>query len=342
MKSTAAESQTAAQRILVTGATGAIGPVVVHELVESGVSVRCFSLDPAPPGLFPEGVEEQVGDLDDRASLDAAFQHVDAVIHMAALLHRMDNSPDWAERCRRVNVGGTERVIDCCLKYNVRRLVFFSTIAVYGSTGPEPVTEVAPTAPDTPYAETKLMAERAVLDATRSDGKPLGCVLRMASVYGARVKGNYRLLLHALARRRHIPIGRGGNRRTLVYDRDAARAAVLAMEHDAAAGGLFNVTDGQIHSMRDIVAAMCRALERRPPRLFIPELAARQMARAAECAGSMLRPSMPPLQKMVAKYLENVAVDGSLIQEKLGFRPETDLQAGWRETAGRGSCCSLL
>ncbi len=181
----------------------------------------------------------------------------------------MDRSPAWAERCHRVNVAGTERVIDRCLKHNVRRLVLFSTIAVYGPTGTEPATEATPPAPDTPYAETKLMAERAVLSAVRSDGVGLGCVLRMAAVYGDRVKGNYRLLLQALSRRRHIPIGRGNNRRTLVYDRDAARAAVLALAHEAAAGVLFNVTDGRMHTMREILATMCLALGRRPPRMFI-------------------------------------------------------------------------
>lgn len=318
-----------------TGATGAIGPRVVEELAKRGCRIRCLSLDPAPPGLFPPGVEEVVGDLHDRAALDAACENVDAVIHMAALLHRMDRSPGWAERCRRVNAAGTERVIDGCLKHNVRRLVLFSTIAVYGPTGTEPATEATSPAPDTPYAETKLMAERAVLSAVGADGAALGCVLRMAAVYGARVKGNYRLLLQALSRRRHIPIGRGNNRRTLVYDRDAARAAVLALEHDAAAGALFNVSDGRMHAMHEILAAMCRALGRRPPRVFIPETFARRLARLAEQAGRRLRRSMPPLETMVAKYLEDVAVDGSLIQKTLGFRPQYDLEAGWRETVAQ-------
>lgn len=335
MKQPTGESKLAAERVLVTGATGAIGPRVVEELAKTGCRIRCFSLDPAPEGLFPTDVEEVVGDLHDRAALDAALHNVDAVVHLAALLHRVDRSAAWAERCRAVNVGGTERVIDGCLKHNVRRLVLFSTIAVYGPTGTEPATEATPPAPDTPYAETKLMAERAVLSALRADGTAMGCVLRMATVYGARVKGNYRLLLQALSRRRHIPIGRGNNRRTLVYDRDAARAALLALEHEAAAGVLFNVTDGRMHTMREILAAMCRALGRRPPRMFIPEAFARQMARLAEQAGRRLRPSMPPLETMVAKYLENVVVDGSLIQKTLDFRPEYDLETGWRETVAQ-------
>jgi nucleoside-diphosphate-sugar epimerase len=100
----------------------------------------------------------------------------------------------------------------------------------------------------------------------------LGTVLRLGAVYGSRIKGNYERLTRALAgnlglgnlgtRSRSfdklrmsglfghvpklpfIPIGNGLNRRTLVYDKDVGRAAALAVSHPAAAGRVFNVTDG--------------------------------------------------------------------------------------------------
>jgi UDP-glucose 4-epimerase len=63
------------------------------------------------------------------------------------------------------------------------------------------------------------------------------------AIYGPRIKGTYQCLLQTLARRRFIPIGDGSNRRTLIYDKDVARAAVSAATHPAAAGKVFNVSD---------------------------------------------------------------------------------------------------
>ena len=84
-----------------------------------------------------------------------------------------------------------------------------------------------------------------------ADGQPLGAVLCLGAVYGSRIKGNYERLTHAMARNRFIPIGNGLNRRMLVYDKDVGRAAVLAVSHPAAAGRVFNVTDGEFHTLRN-------------------------------------------------------------------------------------------
>ena len=92
----------------------------------------------------------------------------------------------------------------------------------------------------------------------------------LGAVYGSRIKGNYERLTHALARHRFIPIGSGLNRRTLVYDKDVGRAAVLAVSHPAAAGRVFNVTDGTFHTLNEIIESICSALGRKPPRLSLP------------------------------------------------------------------------
>lgn len=62
-----------------------------------------------------------------------------------------------------------------------------------------------------------------------------------------------------------ISIGGGLNRRTLVYDKDVGRAAVLAVSHPAAAGRVFNVTDGEFHTLSEIIESICSALGRKPP-----------------------------------------------------------------------------
>ena len=200
----------------------------------------------------------------------SAMRGVDAVVHMAALLHIINPPPEMREKYEHVNNGGTATVVEAAIKVGVKRVVLFSTIAMYGPSDGCVLNEMSPTHPDTFYAQTKRAAEQIVLNARGAVGQPLGTVLRLGAVYGSRIKGNYERLTHALARNRFIPIGNGLNRRTLVYDKDVSRAAALAVSHPAAAGRVFNVTDGTFHTLNEIIESICSALGRKPPRLSLP------------------------------------------------------------------------
>jgi UDP-glucose 4-epimerase len=319
------------QLVLVTGATGALGPRVVAALHEAGCAVRTLSLDTPAPGLLPGAVEMRLGDITDRAAVAAAMEGVDGVVHMAALLHIVNPSPTLRPKYERVNVEGTQIVVEAAQAAGVRRLVFFSTIAVYGPGKGRLLDEATTPQPDSFYAETKLAAEALVLKATRNNGEPLGVVLRMGAVYGARIKGNYQRLVHALATGRFLPIGKGDNRRTLIYDKDVARAALLALTHPTAAGNVFNVTDGQVHTIRAINQAIYSALGRTPPRLYIPVGPAQAAVGLLEGAGRLVGRTAPINRATIDKYIEDVAVDGRRLQNELGFQPGYDLHAGWQD-----------
>jgi len=238
---------------------------------------------------------------------------------------------------------------------------------------------MSPTHPDTFYAQTKRAAEQIVLNARGADGQPLGTVLRLGAVYGSRIKGNYERLTRALAgnlgpgnlgtrsqflaKLGHvpklpghvpllpfIPIGNGLNRRTLIYDKGVGRAVALAVSHPAAAGRIFNVTDGEFHTLNEIIESICSALGRKPPRLSLPVGPTRTLigliekgyrlmgimgtrSRILANSGQAPSPIIPPVTKaIIDKYTEDIAVDGSLIQKELGFVPQYDLKAGWEET----------
>jgi len=319
-------------KVLVTGATGAIGPRVVDALHNIGYQIRAFSFDAPTAGMFPQSVEVLIGDVTDQVAVQSAMRGVDAVVHMAALLHIVNPPPEMREKYERVNVGGTAKVIEAAIEANVRRVVLFSTIAVYGQADGQVLHEQSPTRAETYYARTKLAAEKIVLDAKNADGQPLGTVLRLAAVFGSRIKGNYERLTHALARHRFIPIGNGLNRRTLVYDKDVARAAVLAVSHPAAAGRVFNVTDGEFHALNEIISSICAALGRKPPRLSFPVGPMRVLVGLLEQGSRTMGIKTPITREMIDKYTEDIAVDGSLIQKELGFMRQYDLKTGWKET----------
>jgi len=323
--------------VLVTGASGAVGPRVVDALCSTGFAVRSFSLDALPSGAFPSGVQSLVGDVTDPSAVQSAMHGVDAVVHLAALLHIVNPPPELRQKYERINVGGTATVVEAAVKADVKRVVLASTIAVYGPSNGQILNEDSAPHPDTFYAQTKLAAEKIVLNAKRADGQPIGAVLRFGAVYGARIKGNYQLLLRSLARGRFIPIGAGRNRRTLVYDKDVARALVLAIQHSAAAGKIYNVTDGQFHELNEIIVAISAVLGRKPPRFSIPVGPTRIAAGIIEDAMRMIGRNSPISRAVIDKYTEDIAVEGQRIQKELGFMPQYDLDAGWRGVLGSTS-----
>ena len=112
--------------VLITGATGAVGPRVVHALDQAGFRIRSFSIDAPTVVMFPQSVEVLSGDVTDKAAVQSAMRGVDSVVHMAALLHIVNPPPELCKKYERVNVGGTATVIEAAIKAGVKRVVLFS------------------------------------------------------------------------------------------------------------------------------------------------------------------------------------------------------------------------
>jgi len=91
--------------VLVTGATGAVGPRVVQTLSVAGYRVRTLSLDEPPKWQWPDDIETRIGDVTDPLAVQSAMHGMDAVIHLAALLHIVNPPPELREKyerqCRR-------------------------------------------------------------------------------------------------------------------------------------------------------------------------------------------------------------------------------------------------
>jgi len=300
---------------------------VVRACAAAGWQVRALVRRMPEPGLLPAVTDVRLGDVCEAGTVEACMERCTAVIHAAGQVP-VDGA-EGEERYRRVNVAGMETVTEAARTCRVDRVVFFSSISVYGAIDDEPVTEENTPQPESPYGQSKLEAENIVLGARTSDGDPLGVVLRMASIYGPRMKGNYRRLLNSLQRGRFLGVGKGTNWRTLVFHRDAARAALLAAEREEAAGQVYNVSDGQLYRLSDIIIAMCTALGRNRPRFTVPLWPARLLAGAAEQSLGYFGKRSPVRVADIDKYTENQAVLATKIGEDLGFRAQYSLRDGW-------------
>lgn len=314
--------------VLVTGGTGAVGPAVLRALMNEWPAVRCLSrARPDAAGAVP-GVEYQLGDVTETSALARAVDGVDVVVHLAGLAHRTNPTAADLATYRTLNVSATAAL--CDLVAPATRVVLASSTAVYGPTAPgDIVNEQTTPAPDSPYASSKLEAETA-LWARHEAGRIRGVVLRFAAVYGPHVAGNYRALLDAVGRGLPVRLGSGRNLRTLVHEDDLAACVRLAATRHDAPGGTFNVTDGSIHRVRDIVAAMYAATGRSLPVLIVPDGGLRAAAWLHDQTVGRMRGRL--IMPRLAKYCESSAVSGERARTCLGYEPRVTLEQGWRAT----------
>ena len=240
-------------RVLVTGATGFIGPHAVAALVTSGHEVVSSSRSPSGPSSAVLHV------LHDFATA-APFPDVgplDAVVHLAGdgdVQRAMEEPAGIA----RVNAQGTLHALEIARRHDAQ-FVLASTQRVY-CPGPRPLGEDAPKVPTEPYGYTKLAAELYVEMAGRVFGVR-GAVLRFFTVYGpgqvitSGISGVVSILAQgAVAGRPMVVLSR--QRKDLVEVSDAAHAIVLALEHPAAPARPYNIATGVPTSVLELAQAL--------------------------------------------------------------------------------------
>jgi nucleoside-diphosphate-sugar epimerase len=250
------------------------------------------------------------------------LSNVSTVVHLAARVHVLDDpAADPLAAYREVNVDGALRLARSAADAGVRRFVFVSSIKVNGeATHGAPFTEASPPNPVDPYGISKWEAEQGLRQIAGETGLEV-VILRPPLVYGPGVKANFRRLLAGVDRGAPFPFGAIHNRRSLVFVGNLADAIVSAVEHPAAAGETFLVSDGPAVSSPELVRAIAHALGRRPRLLDVPPS-------LLTLAGRVLR-----RDAVVQRLLGSLEIDSSRIRTTLDWTPPYTMQQGLAETA---------
>jgi UDP-glucose 4-epimerase len=175
-----------AERILVTGGAGYIGSVVVAQLCDHGYEPIIFDdLSHGHRAALASGAKLIVGDIADRAALDRVFSEFQpqAVMHFAAFIEAGE-SMQRPEKYFRNNTANALTLLEALLAHQVKRFVFSSTAALYGTPEKTPIEENAPLQPTNAYGESKLLVEQMLDWLHRIHGLRYAC-LRYFNAAGA-------------------------------------------------------------------------------------------------------------------------------------------------------------
>ena len=255
--------------ILVTGANGFIGRHVVRRLAAgSGPAPRAFDVRFGEDfATAVADVETVRGDLADAALLEKSMAGVATVVHLASKY--VDHDGTGFDK---VNVEGTRSLCRAAAAAGVARVIYLSSVGVYGHGAHRAADETTPLRPDTPLSRSKAAAEGLVLAGAEA-GDYQGVVLRHRFVYGA---GDGAVMPRLIKAARSYPFWLSGGRARMsliwapdlatVIHRLADPAQVAVDEQDP----VYHVTDGEPISYRRVITEICRAFDYRPPRFSIP------------------------------------------------------------------------
>lgn len=311
-------------RILVTGANGFVGRALCGHLAEDGYAV--VAVVRRACGLSGEVT---VGKMNGETDWGSVLPACDAVVHLAARVHVMDET--WGNPLalyRATNTEATFNLARQAAQAGVKRFVFISSIKVNGEGRDAAYRETDVPAPEDAYAISKWEAEQGLQQIAQETGLEI-VILRPPLVYGPGVKANFLRLMRMVERGWPLPLGAIRNRRSLLYLGNLVDAIRVCVEHPAAAGQTFLLDDGQAVSTPELIRAVARAMGR-PARLlpvpvgmltFMGTLLGKRAA-AARLTGSLF-------------------VEGSFIRSRLGWAPPFTMQQGldatvadWRAARG--------
>jgi dihydroflavonol-4-reductase len=317
-------------RAFVTGGTGYIGGRLVGKLRERGDEVVALVRSPAKAtDLAKLGCDLVEGDLSSTDAIRKGVQGADAVFHVAAV-YKVGIPASEREAMFESNVRGTENVLDAAIEANVKRIVYVSTVGIFGNTHGEIVDETYRRNGEdflSCYEETKYRSHEIALDRI-GKGAPI-VIVQPGGVYGPGDHseiGNF------------IDQARTGKLKLLMFPEtgfnlvhvdDVAGGILLA--HDKGKTGESYVLGGQIATMRDLIEKVSELSGRKAPTRELPVPMIKMAIPIGPIVGKVL--GFPPNLRELVRTSDGVTywASDTKARRDLGYSPR-DLESGLSET----------
>jgi UDP-glucose 4-epimerase len=305
------------RKILLTGATGFLGPYVSAALRAQGWSVRAALQRPSSAPLDCEAVI--VGSIGGTTEWRAALLGIEAVVHLAGRAHW----PPAVQQAERelyfeTNTAATLHLAQVAAAAGVRHFVFASSVAVNGATtdGRGPFRESDPPSPQTVYGATKAAAEAGLAEIATQTGMAVTAI-RPPMIYGRHAKGSFRTLSRAIGWHIPLPFGLVQNQRAFVAAENVASFITFRLAQPVSGFNAYIVADDEQVSTAEFCRRIARALGTKALLLPVPRGA---LALGLRAVGAT---------NLIESTLGSLVVDTAKVRST-GWRPAVTLNEGLR------------
>jgi dihydroflavonol-4-reductase len=318
-------------RVFLTGGTGFIGGHVARKLRERGDDVRVL-VRSAEKGAELErlGCELLLGDLSDQAAITAGLAGCDALIHNAAVYEV--GIPESEHRAMyEANVIGTENALSAALAANTPKVVYVSTVGAFGNTHGEVVDETYehPGREFTSYYEQTKYEAHQIAKRLIAEQKLPCVIVQPGGVYGPDDHSAIGTQIHQFLAGKMPLIAFPELGMNMVHVEDVADGILLAL--DKGTVGDAYVLGGEITTMRELIGAVGRVADKKPPSRAVPTGLLKLMAPAGPLVGKVM--GQPPNLRELISSADGVTfwAKHDKAMAELGYSPR-GLETGLRET----------
>jgi nucleoside-diphosphate-sugar epimerase len=307
--------------ILVTGANGYVGNVLVKRLTKDGHTVRAFCKNQKHVKEFLDlGVEVAFGNVSSYDSVVQAMTGIESVIHLASIHGKLT-----LEQMEGTNVTGVKNILEASHKSGVQHIIHFSSIAVYGEA--INIVEGHPRDPYDDYGISKLHGEKLIEDFSSKFSVPKVSIIRPPHIYGPGGWSNLANMFKMVKRKRYAVIGDGKALINAIYITDILDATILLLTKKECWGRDYIISDDQSYSIRKFSNILSKACQVKTP-IRIPYTLAYFIGFSFEVIEKISGRRMPLSRGRVINITRSRSYKIDKASRELGFSPKIHFEEG--------------
>ena len=286
--------------LLFTGASGFLGSNII-QLLNGAYNIISIGLSPQDTYL-----------VDIATDIPTFTDAFDVVFHAAGKAHSVPKTEAEKRLFFDVNLQGTKNLCTALEQSGIpKSFIFISTVAVYGCDSGENITEEYPLNGTTPYALSKIKAEKYLEEWCAMHNVKLS-ILRPSLIAGPNPPGNLGAMIHGIKSGKYLSIAGGKAQKSVLMVQDIANLVPLLIEK----GGIYNVCDSYQPSFRELEMVICKQLNKKLP-LSIPYWFAKSMAILGDCLGE----NTPINSLKLRKITNSLTFSNEKAMRELGWKP---------------------
>ena len=286
--------------LLFTGASGFLGSNII-QLLNGAYNIISIGLSPQDTYL-----------VDIATDIPTFTDAFDVVFHAAGKAHSVPKTEAEKRLFFDVNLQGTKNLCTALERSGIpKAFIFISTVAVYGCDSGENITEEHPLNGTTPYALSKIKAEKYLEGWCAMYNVKLS-ILRPSLIAGPNPPGNLGAMIHGIKTNKYLSIAGGKARKSVLMVQDIANLLPMLIEK----GGIYNVCDSYQPSFRELEIVICKQLNKKLP-LSIPYWFAKSMAILGDCLGE----NTPINSLKLRKITNSLTFSNEKAMRELGWKP---------------------
>lgn len=322
------------KNILIIGGAGFIGSNLTRKLCltdKYNVSVLLRKTSDTK-FLKSKNIKFIYGDMLDNDSLKKACSGIETVFCLVNVKPGGKSPEEYNRELLLLHTEGTKNLLNACKANNVRRLIYFSSVAAIGYKNEISIyDENSETNPIDAYGKTKLEAEKILNDCIKKRELDI-TILRPPGVFGENGLGSLAKIIFFI-KKGFVPIlGNGENKQSITYVGNIVNEAIFLSDNANSFGKTYIVSDDRPYSVNELVDAAAKTLNSNPFKLRIPVSLIMFLVTIVNLFGkALLRRELVNRESIVAISTERI-FDGSKIFKELGYRQEYDLITGIKRT----------